>query len=46
VIRSLDAIHLATAVVVRSSIGELGVLSGDDRVRSNVRALGFRVVPD
>ena len=45
-IRSLDAIHLATAVVVRSSIGKLDVLSLDDRVRSNARALGFRVLPD
>ena len=45
-IRSLDAIHLATAVVVRSSIGDLDVLSLDDRVRSNALALGFRVLPD
>ncbi len=45
-IRSLDAIHLATAEVVRSSVGELDVLSLDDRVRDNARALGFRVLPD
>ena len=45
-IRSLDAIHLATAEVVRSAIDDLDVLSLDDRIRSNARALGFRVLPD
>ena len=45
-IRALDAIHLATAVVVRASIGDLDVLSLDERVRSNALALGFRVLPD
>ena len=45
-IRSLDAIHLATAVVVRSSIADLDVLSLDDRVRASAVALGFRVLPD
>ena len=44
-IRSLDAIHLATAVVVRSSVGEVDVLSLDERIRSNAAALGFRVLP-
>lgn len=44
--RSLDAIHLATAIVVRDATGELDVLSLDDRVRSNALALGFRVLPD
>jgi len=45
-IRSLDAIHLATAIVVRLSIGDLDVLSLDARVRANAVALGFRVLPD
>lgn len=45
-IRSLDAIHLATAVVVGASAPELEVLSLDERVRSNALALGFRVFPD
>jgi len=45
-IRSLDAIHLATAEVVRSAIDDLDVLSLDERVRSNAAALGFRVLPD
>lgn len=45
-IRSLDAIHLATAVVVQSAVGDLDVLSLDDRIRANARALGFCVLPD
>ena len=45
-IRSLDAIHLATAEVVRSAIDDLDVLSLDERIRSNAVALGFRVLPD
>jgi uncharacterized protein with PIN domain len=45
-IRSLDAIHIATAVVVGASLGKLDVLSLDERIRSNAVALGFRVVPD
>jgi uncharacterized protein with PIN domain len=45
-IRALDAIHLASAVVVASSVGDLDVLSLDERVRRNAAALGLRVVPD
>jgi uncharacterized protein len=45
-IRSLDAIHIATAVVVAASVPDLEVLSLDSRVRENARSLGFRVVPD
>ena len=45
-IRAPDAIHLATAVVVASSVGDLDVLSLDERVRSNAVGLGFRVLPD
>jgi uncharacterized protein with PIN domain len=45
-IRSLDAIHLATALVVRATLGDLDVLSLDERIRSNARALGFPVLPD
>jgi predicted nucleic acid-binding protein len=45
-IRSVDAIHLATAIVARDAVGEIDVLSLDGRVRSCAAALGFRVVPD
>ena len=44
-VRSLDAIHLATALVVRSMAPDARVLSLDDRVRANALALGFDVVP-
>jgi uncharacterized protein with PIN domain len=44
-IRALDALHLAAALVVRSEIGDLDLLSLDGRVRSNAIALGFRVLP-
>jgi len=45
-IPSLDAIHLATALVVRDAVGELDVLSLDERIRSSAAAMEFRVVPD
>lgn len=45
-IRALDAIHLASAVTTRSAIGDLAVLSLDDRFRRNAAALGFRVLPE
>ncbi len=45
-VRALDAIHLATAVVVASTVGGLDVLSLDERVRMNATGLGLRAVPD
>jgi hypothetical protein len=45
-IRSLDAIHLAAALVARSEIGDLVLLSVDDRLRMDAEALGFRVLPE
>lgn len=44
-IRTLDALHLATAVTVSGSIEELAVLSLDRRVRGSAAQLGMRVVP-
>jgi predicted nucleic acid-binding protein len=44
-IRSLDAIHLATAIVVAASVPDLEVLSLDERVRANAVALGLHVLP-
>lgn len=44
-IRALDAIHLASALTARSAIGDLDVLSLDDRFRRNAAALGFRLLP-
>ena len=44
-IRSLDAIHLATALVIRDVQPNLSVLSLDQRIRENAAALGFEVTP-
>jgi predicted nucleic acid-binding protein len=44
-VRSLDAIHLATLVVWKDTLGPLVVASCDDRVVRNALALGFSVIP-
>jgi len=44
-VRSLDAIHLATALEVRTVVPDVRVLSLDARVRDNALGLGFEVVP-
>ena len=44
-IRSLDAIHLSTALLVRSLVTELELLSLDKRIRDNAADLGFDVTP-
>lgn len=45
-VRTLDALHLASALLGRSAVAELAVLSLDDRIRANAVDLGFRVVPE
>jgi predicted nucleic acid-binding protein len=44
-IRTLDAIHLATAVTARALVPELAVLTLDERVRRSAEQMGFRVLP-
>ncbi len=44
-VRSLDSLHLATAVTARSLVPDLALLSLDQRVRDNGVALGFDVLP-
>ena len=44
-IRTLDAIHLATALAARGLGAEMQLLSLDERIRRNAAALGFEVVP-
>ena len=44
-VRTLDAIHLATAMHFREAIPELVVVSLDDHVRDNARALDMLVAP-
>ncbi|HJW69567.1 MAG TPA: PIN domain-containing protein [Candidatus Binatia bacterium] len=44
-VRTLDALHLASALLLRQALPDLRLLSSDDRVRANGRRLGFEVVP-
>lgn len=44
-IRTLDAIHLASALAAAAAVGELSVLTLDHRVRDCAAALGFLAVP-
>jgi predicted nucleic acid-binding protein len=45
-IRTLDAIHLASALVARASISRLELLTLDDRIRGAAKKLGLNVVPE
>jgi uncharacterized protein len=45
-VRTLDAIHLATAQLFAEALGALRVLSLDDRIRDNARALGMTVASE
>lgn len=44
-IRTVDAIHLASALTARSAIAGLEILSLDDRIRGTAAQLGFRIQP-
>ena len=44
-IRTLDAIHLATALLARSLVSDLAILSLDERVRRSALQLGLTVLP-
>jgi hypothetical protein len=42
-VRTLDAVHLATASVFAEALGEIRMLSLDDRVRANAKLLGMSI---
>lgn len=44
-VRTLDALHLAAAIVLAQATDGAVVLSLDNRVRSNAEAMGFKVLP-
>jgi len=44
-VRALDALHLASAALVREEYGGVAVLSLDDRIRVNAAAMGMQVLP-
>jgi predicted nucleic acid-binding protein len=45
-VRSLDAIHLASAKAADERFGDVAVLTFDERVRVNAKALGLTVLPE
>lgn len=44
-VRTLDALHIASASVLRDGLGPISMLSLDARVRACATGLGFPVVP-
>lgn len=44
-LRTLDALHLASALTARGALPGLALLSLDDRVRRSGRGLGFDLLP-
>ncbi len=45
-IHTMDALHLASALLLRSAISGLRMLSLDERIRTNALELGFSVLPE
>lgn len=45
-IRTLDALHLASAITARSAVPDVVLLSLDDRIRRAALAMGFTVHPE
>ncbi len=45
-IRTLDAIHLASALLARSLVPETRLLSLDERIRAAGTELGLEIIPD
>ena len=44
-VRTLDAVHLASALLLRHLIPDLVVVSTDTRIRENASQLGFEILP-
>lgn len=45
-IRTLDALHLSSALVLRSAVPGLVLLSLDERIRDNAKEIGFEILPE
>jgi predicted nucleic acid-binding protein len=45
-VRTLDAIHLASALVARSAVAGLELLSLDDRIRGVAKRVGLTLLPE
>ena len=44
-VRTLDAVHLASAPLLRHLVPDLRVVSTDSRIRTNAAQLGFEIFP-
>jgi predicted nucleic acid-binding protein len=44
-VRTLDALHLSSALMAKAVVPDVGVLSLDEAIRTNARRLGFAVFP-
>jgi len=44
-IRTLDALHMASALIGRTAIPDLALLTLDERIRLSAKELGFKVLP-
>ncbi len=44
-VRTLDAIHVASALIARKAVPDVAMLSLDDRIRTSAARLGFRLLP-
>jgi hypothetical protein len=44
-VRTLDALHQASALLLRQAFPDLAVMTTDERVRSNAALLGFATEP-
>jgi uncharacterized protein len=45
-LRTLDALHLASALMARAALPSLAILSLDSRLRKSGRELGFPILPE
>lgn len=45
-VRTLDAIHLSSALTARTAMAGLKLLSLDDRVRKSAKKLGLQLLPE
>jgi predicted nucleic acid-binding protein len=44
-VRTLDAIHLSSALAARAAVPDVAILALDEAIRRNGTALGFTVLP-
>ena len=44
-VRTLDALHLASALAAKTAVADVLILSLDEQLRANARALGFDLRP-